>query len=123
DPPAAAAATTAAEPWPAATPETPSLLVDTFTDAVPEGHVVGSPSPDGRPRSGIDREHVMRIADGALRLRPLCRPGWGRLGIAYGPFARRPGLALTVALLNGDHGSQPYPLDSLVKRVGRWLAG
>jgi hypothetical protein len=69
-------------------------LYDDFSDTVAAGEVIGSRSADGQRRGGIDVEGVMVLRDGALRLQPLATPGWQRVGVAYGPFARRNGLAM-----------------------------
>lgn len=98
------------------------LLSDDFADARPEGTVVGSAAPGGARRHGVDAEHLIGIDNGALRLRPLARPGWGREGVAYGPYDRRPGLALAVLANNGHNASQTYFMpESRKERVRRWL--
>jgi len=79
---------------------------DDFTDTRLPGAVVGSRSADGSIRHGIDAEDRIGIDDGALRFSPLRTPGWGRQAIAYGPFGRRAGLAMSVLALNGHNAAQ-----------------
>ena len=100
-----------------------SLVADDFAVPVRAGHVVGSATEAGLPRRGADRESVVSIRDGALRIRPLVIPGWGRAGISYGPFERRNGLGLAVHVLNGENGAQAYKLASFHRRLGRWALG
>lgn len=97
-------------------------LRDLFEETLPKGGVVGSHA-SGIRRGGVDAENVMEIRDGALRISPLAVPGWRRAGVAYGPFERRPGLAMAMAFLNADNGSGPYKLPSMARRVARWLIG
>ena len=78
---------------------TEPLLAETFEDDRRAGTVIGSRSPNGVRRLGVDRERRMAIDHGALRFQPLITPGWARQGIAYGPFPREAGLALAVAQL------------------------
>ncbi|MCP5100576.1 MAG: nucleotide-binding protein, partial [Chloroflexi bacterium] len=97
---------------------------DTFQADKPPGGVIGSTTQSGVRRLGVDVEQVMRIDNGALRIQPLVRPGWGRAGVAYGPFQRENGLAFAVSMLNGHNTSQTGHLNqSTVRRVGRWLLG
>ena len=84
------------------------------------GRVIGSTTEAGVARRGIDRESVIEIRDGALRIHPLVIPGWNRAGISYGPFERRDGLGLAIHVLNADNGSETYRLASVVRRLGRW---
>ena len=106
-------------------PEEParSLLNDTYDDvSVARGSVVGSTATTGARRGGVDAEGLMSIDNGALRLRPLSRPGWGREGVAYGPLPRRPGLAAAFQVLNGHHCSQTFYMpESRRGMVRRWL--
>jgi len=81
---------------------------DRFTVDRPPGTVVGSVGPTGALRSGVDAEGRISIDNGALRLRPLQRPGWGREGISYGPFRRVPGLTMAARVLNGHNSSQTF---------------
>ena len=71
-----------------------SLLSDVFAEDIPLGGVVGSVGPRGARRGGVDVEGRIGADNGALRIKPLARPGWGREGVAYGPFQRQPGLVL-----------------------------
>jgi hypothetical protein len=84
------------------------LLTDEFGEDQPLGSVVGSVGRSGARRTGVDVEGRIGADNGALRIKPLQRPGWGREGLAYGPFPRRPGLVMGVHLLNGHHASQTF---------------
>jgi hypothetical protein len=87
----------------------PTLLcADDFDDDRDPGCVVGSVARSGATRLGVDREHLVAIDHGALRLQPLAEPGWARQAVLYGPFTRTPGLALSVLALNGHNASQTY---------------
>lgn len=99
-------------------------LCDRYTDDQPAGQVIGTRLSDQTQRQGCDREGQMAIDHGALRLQPLLTPGWGRQGIAYGPYPRRNGLGLAIFLVNGHNTSQSGVLgESLIKRILRWLYG
>jgi hypothetical protein len=100
-------------------------FVDRFDDDVPSGAVLGSTVPRGRVvRRGVDREGVMGIDAGALRIQPLVKPGWGRSGLAYGPYPRTSGLAFHALVLNGHNISRSEPLpDEFRMRLERWLRG
>lgn len=99
------------------------LMSDRFDQDLPAGAVVGSVGPDGAVRRGTDVEGLMAVDNGALRIRPLARPGWGREGIAYGPFDRRPGLAFAAHVLNGHHSSQTfYDPETPRQRIRRVLS-
>lgn len=101
----------------------PVLLADDFTDVRAQGAVLGSPASDGTLRRGADAEGTLGIDHGALRLGYFERAGWGRHGLAYGPYPRRPGLALAVLLLNGHNNSQTNPSpEPWWKRQARRLA-
>jgi len=89
------------------------LLADRFEEARPPGAVIGKTRAGGLTRKGSDREGVIGIDNGALRLGFFKRPGWGREGLAYGPFERREGLTFLAFLLNGHNGSQTYPIEGL----------
>lgn len=104
-------------------PAMPVTLQDDFVRDLAPGAVIGSTTPDGHRRWGADPEGVLTARGGALRIRPLAEPGWGRASLAYGPFRRRAGLAMAVHVLNADNGSAPYTLGSVYRRVGRWLLG
>lgn len=100
------------------------LVADSFEDARPAGGVIGRKGPDGTLRKGIDCEGVIGIDNGALRIQPLVQPGWGRAGIAYGPFPRENGLAFAAFVLNGHNTSQTGPiLQSVPRRLARWALG
>ena len=99
-------------------------LYDDFTDDLSEGSVIGTVSPDGFKRQGIDVENVFSIDNGALRIAPLIEAGFGRAVIAYGPFQMKPGLAYAVSILNGHNTSQSEVLpESFKERMIRWLKG
>jgi hypothetical protein len=99
-------------------------MLDAFVDDRAPGAVVGTALASGVVRRGVDREGVIGIDNGALRMQPLIEPGWGRSAIAYGPFRRQNGLAFGAFLLNGHNTSQAEPLpDGLKSRVQRWALG
>jgi len=105
----------------------PSLVPD-FTDSYsgyrPAGKVIGTSSPSGAVRKGVDRERAIAIDNGALRIITPVNPGWGREGIAYGPYTRTSGLAFAVFLLNGHNTSQASDIGgSLVGRLRLWIYG
>ena len=81
------------------------LAGDDFAVDLPPGRVVGSTEGSVR-RLGVDAEGRISIDHGALRFEPLERPGWGRQGVAYGPFEARPGLTVAFFVLNGHNCSQ-----------------
>lgn len=110
------------EPDPAAGAK--PVLSDVFEDDHRAGTVLGSRSQDGWLRHGVDRERRIAIDHGALRFQPLVTPGWGRQGIAYGPFPREPGLALAVAVTNGHGASEVSSIDEgIARRLWRWVRG
>lgn len=97
-------------------------LIDDFADACGEGRVLGRKSASGHVRRGRDVERALSIDNGALRIAPLVQAGFGRVVLSYGPFARRPGLAFAVFLLNGHNTAQDEPLsDSFRHRLRLWL--
>ncbi len=100
------------------------FFVDNFQVNKSSGNVVGSTTQTGIQRLGVDVEQVIGIDKGALRIQPLVRPGWGRAGIAYGPYRRENGLAFAVFMLNGHNTSQTgHLMVSTTRRLGRWLLG
>jgi hypothetical protein len=106
-------------------PSVPSIAAgETFTEPRRRGAVIGSTGADGRPRQGIDKEGVIGIDNGALRIEPLIEPGWGRAGICYGPFERRNGRAFAVYMVNCHNTSQSENLrETFRDRFDRWLRG
>ncbi len=105
-------------------PQAALLVNDTFAVAVPPGRVIGSQSTDGSRRFGVDAEQSLSIDNGALRIPPLIEAGWGRAGIAYGPFPRQNGLAVAVSMLNGHNTSQLDEFtDTIKRRLWRWAQG
>lgn len=99
-------------------------FIDDFSGALPPGRVVGSASASGAVRKGIDKEGVLSIDNGALRIEPLVKPRWGRSGLAWGPYQRQNGLAFAVSILNGHNTSQTGALpDTLVDRFKQWARG
>lgn len=100
------------------------LLKDTFEQDRPPGAVIGKSSPNEIERLGVDVEGIIGIDHGALRIQPLRTAGWGRAGIAYGPFQRENGLALNVFMLNGHNTSQLDVFsDTMRRRIARWALG
>lgn len=100
------------------------IVDDAFSGRLRPGSVVGTASPHGVPRRVVDIEGVISVDNGALRVQPLIEPGWGRAGIAYGPYARKNGLALAVSVLNGHNTAQAENLtESFRARLARWLVG
>ncbi len=109
-------------PWQEAS--TNRAILDDFSVARSPGKVIGTQSVSGHTRQGADAEKVLAIDNGALRIRPLINPGWGRSGIAYGPYKREPGLAMSVFMLNGHNVSEGNSIEETFKgRFFRWLRG
>jgi len=108
----------------AVTKQQTDSMIDCYLGDRPAGGVIGTEVKDGIVRKGIDEEGVIGIDNGALRIQPLIKPGWGRSGIAYGPYKRQAGLSLGVFLTNGHNTSQagPHP-DELRMRLQRWALG
>ena len=101
-----------------------TFMKDSFASSCQLGKVVGQTDTDSIMRGGRDVEGVMAIDHGALRIRPLLHPGWGRAALAYGPFPRQPGLTFAVYMLNGHNTSQSGDLtQSLWRRLARWAIG
>jgi hypothetical protein len=99
-------------------------FTDDFSSETRLGKILGSEVREGITRRGVDVENTLGMDNGALRIRPLLKPGWGRSGIAYGPYERRNGLAFAAAILNGHNTSQAGLLpDSLWDRLKRWACG
>ncbi|WP_413160609.1 nucleotide-binding protein [Capilliphycus salinus ALCB114379] len=109
--------------------EDPSIAIeksitDSYADRRLPGQTVGTVSPSGVQRHGSDVERAITIDNEALRLPFLLKPGWGRQGIAYGPYRRRNGLTLAVFMLNGQGTSPGGDIQqSLLGRSLRWVAG
>jgi hypothetical protein len=89
----------------AAQPPTTPML-DLFADPRSPGDVIGSRSTNGQVRHGVDRDRLISIDHGALRIGHVRRMGWGRQGVSYGPYERADGLAFSALVLNGHNGSQ-----------------
>jgi len=98
-------------------------ITDSYSDNRASGKTIGTKSPSGILRKGIDAEKLVAIDNGALRFQPLITSGWGRQGIAYGPYTRSNGLALAVLLLNGHNTSQLETIEWLNRRLKRWIIG
>ncbi|MCU0535363.1 MAG: hypothetical protein MUD14_15855, partial [Hydrococcus sp. Prado102] len=99
-------------------------FTDLYADNKRTGKVIGTQSSTGVTRKGIDVEGTIGIDNNALRIKPLVQPGWGRAGIAYGPYTRANGLAFATILLNGHNTSQMgYIPESLKKRLLTWFRG
>ncbi|MDP2005234.1 MAG: hypothetical protein Q8K45_06130 [Rubrivivax sp.] len=97
---------------------------DSFAAPARPGALVGTATAAGVPRHVVDAEGVIGADNGALRIQPLVEPGWGRAGIAYGPYARSGGLAFVVSMLNGHNTAQSENLTETFRaRLDRWLAG
>ncbi len=97
---------------------------DSYSDQRHMGRVLGSKSPSGVVRKGVDVEKLISIDNGALRIQPLAKAGWGRQGIAYGPYTRANGLAFSVFVLNGHNTSQAENiLQGLRVRLLNWAIG
>jgi LmbE family N-acetylglucosaminyl deacetylase len=77
--------------------------------AASRGRVIGSNSTSGATRQGVDAEGTISLHDSRLRFDPLRKPGWGRQGVAYGPFERRPGLAFVSRVLSSHHNAHTDP--------------
>lgn len=99
------------------------VFTDSFCDQTAAGKTIGTYSSTGVCRKGIDLEKRIKIDHGALRFQPLLKPGWGRQGIAYGPYKRASGLAFAVFLSNGHNTSQAERIEPLKRRLKEWLAG
>lgn len=108
------------------------LIRDDFVGVRSPGTVIGTVSESAselgagleQARQGIDAEKTLSIDNNALRISPLITPGWNRSGIAYGPFQRQAGLALSVFMLNGHNASEGNSIEETLKgRFFRWLRG
>jgi hypothetical protein len=99
------------------------LVKDRFEDACARGEVKAGDREFGN-RIVVDVERVMSIDDGALRIQPLLKPGWGKACLSYGPFKAQAGLAFGVFMLNGHNTSQMEVMsDTLRVRLKRWAMG
>ncbi|MDJ0901381.1 MAG: nucleotide-binding protein [Xenococcus sp. MO_188.B8] len=98
-------------------------FTDTFQDNRSSGRTIGTKSPQGVLRQGIDREKAIAIDHDTLRFKPLIKPGWCRQAIAYGEYQRTNGLAISVLLLNGHNTSEAGAMEWLYQRISRWLKG
>jgi hypothetical protein len=83
-----------------------SAVTDLYVEDCSAGKVIGSAATSGIVRKGVDAEGIISIDHGALRIGYMDRIGWGRHGIAYGPYRRESGLAFSALLLNGHNASQ-----------------
>ena len=104
-------------------PQSIPNCLDRYTDTQSAGKTIGSRSTSGAVRRGRDLEKQIAIDRGALRFQPLLNPGWGRQGIAYGPYKRTSGLAFAVLLCNGHNTSQAERIEPLKRRLRRWWLG
>jgi hypothetical protein len=99
------------------------LLDDRFDEPLVPGAVVGSRATCGVLRRGVDREGVMAVDHGQLRIGWMAHGGWGRATLAYGPFERLDGIALIVSAMNGLTTSQTDPRPEGGRaRLRRWAA-
>jgi hypothetical protein len=102
---------------------TNQVVRDSYSDKKSAGKTIGSKSSSGILRQGLDVEKLIAIDNGALRLQPMLTPGWGRQGIAYGPYTRSNGIAFAVFLVNCHNTSQAERIEFLGERLRRWLLG
>ncbi len=102
---------------------TNQAVTDTYTDQKSAGKTLGSKSSSGIIRKGVDVEKLIAIDNGALRIQPMLTPGWGRQGIAYGPYTRTNGLAFAAFLVNCHNTSQAERIEPIKERLHRWLIG
>ncbi len=101
-----------------------NYFIDSYSDNKCSGRVIGTQNSAGVTRKGIDIEGTIGIDNNALRIKPLVQPGWGRSGIAYGPYTRTNGLSFATFLVNGHNTSQMgYIAEGLKKRLFTWLHG
>lgn len=73
---------------------------------------------------GVDVEGVIGQDHGAVRLKPLVKPGWGRSAVSWGPFEAQCGLTASLLVLNGHNASEneePWP--SLPRFLLQWTRG
>ena len=99
------------------------LVKDRFEDTCSRGEVKEGEIEYGN-RMVVDVEKVISIDNGALRIQPLLKPGWGKACLSYGPFKAQPGLAFGVFMLNGHNTSQMEVMnDSLWMRLRQWAMG
>lgn len=99
---------------PATRPAEPAdepLVADGFDAPVHPGRVVR------------DVEGVVTVRDGALRIAPLAKPGWGRAGVQHDAVPVSDGPVLAVGMLNGHNGSAPFRQRDLLRQVRRWVLG
>lgn len=108
----------------ASAPPLQKSIADDFAQDCQRGRVVGSHTTSEHKRQGVDTEGLLSIDNGALRIRPHITPGWARAGLAYGPFKRQAGLALSIFMLNGHNTSEGNSReDSFKSRIWRWVRG
>ncbi len=106
------------------TKQVSDYFIDSYSDNKCLGKVIGSKSSADVTRKGIDIEGTIGIDNNALRIKPLVQPGWGRSGIAYGPYTRTNGLAFATFLINGHNTSQMGHIgETLKKRLFTWFHG
>lgn len=99
-------------------------FTDRFTGRRRPGTVIGTLTPEGLRRGGVDKQGVLSIDNDALRIQPLIEPGWGQAGLSYGPYERQNGLAFAVFLVNGHNTSQSETLkETFRERLWRWWVG
>ena len=102
-------------------------FLDTFVVDVPPGSVIASLTTGGEaersPRRGVDAEGTMSVAHGKLRLAPLVRRGWERVGISSPPCELQPCDVAAFVVLNAHASSESLPLEEWRTRLGVWLRG
>ncbi|MCC6435380.1 MAG: hypothetical protein IT196_10165 [Acidimicrobiales bacterium] len=97
----------------------PIPFIASFEQDRPAGELVGTGG-----AGGVDIEGVVGVDHGALRIKPLVQPGWGRSAVTWGPFEPQCGLAASLLVLNGHNASEnqdPWP--SLPRFVLQWTRG
>lgn len=84
------------------------LLRDEFSDTLAAGNVNGTKATDGRnTRTAVDTSNVMSVGTGKLRFSGN-GTDWDNPKLFYGPFFRRPGLALFASVQNATQSSGVY---------------
>ncbi|OZH51998.1 nucleotide-binding protein [Hydrocoleum sp. CS-953] len=104
--------------------QTTQSFIDSYDENLAQGKVIGKKNSSGIIRKGIDTEGIISIDHHAIRIQPLNQPGWGRSGIAYGPYNRVNGLTFATFILNGHNTSEAGNImDSIIKRLLYWGYG
>jgi hypothetical protein len=85
------------------------LFEDSFSAPVKVGQVDGSQSPEGANRRVTDAEGKVLVDHGALRIRPMQTPGYGRASLAYALMSARGGGSSTSGYRSGIGSKNPTP--------------